>query len=343
MAAAGIEGIEVERPREVSAAVEKDRRDFKEAAKETYARAVAAASAVTSNAKLGKAVGFSKAKRLVHSLVELLLQDEPIVLGLTALRCHEEYTHNHSVNVCILGLVMASRLGYPKPQLGEMGVAFLFHDIGKLHIPLAILNKPDRLTEEEWKVMRTHPIEGVKAVIKLKGVGDPAIGKLVTAAFEHHLGYVGGGYPKLATPWHQSLIGRITAITDCYDAMTSARVYIRTPYSPERALQYMLEGAGTAFDPALLKVFVNSIGIYPIGTLVLLDTEELGVVVQANPNPNLLDRPKVQVVTNRAGDEIDGQVVDLAAIDAGTNGFKRSIVKAIDSTKYSIDTARYLI
>lgn len=342
MAAARIVGIEVERPYE-AAAVDEDRRDLKEMAKETYARAVAAATEVINNAKLGRAVGFRKSKRLVQSLVELLLQEEPIVLGLTTLRCHEEYTHNHSVNVCILSLLVASRLGYTKPQLSDMGVAFLFHDIGKLNIPLTILNKPDSLTDEEWQVMRSHPIQGVKAVIKLKGVADPSMSKLVTAAFEHHLGYDGTGYPKLATPWRQSLIGRITAIADCYDAVTSARVYIRSPYSPDKALQYMLERAGTAFDPALLKVFINSIGIFPIGTLVLLDTKELGVVVQANPNPKLLDRPKVKLLTNRAGDEIDGEVVDLAEIDARTNILRRSIVKAIDSTKYNIDTARYFI
>lgn len=340
MAAAGIVGIEVERPQEL-AVVEEDRRDLKQMAKETYARAIAAATDVINNAKLGRAVGFRKAKRMVQSLVELLLQEEPIVLGLTTLRCHEEYTHNHSVNVCILSLLVASRLGYSKTQLGDMGVAFLFHDIGKLNIPLAILNKPDSLTEEEWQIMRTHPIQGVKAVIKLKGVSDPSMSRLVTAAFEHHLGYDGTGYPKLAAPWQQSLIGRITAIADCYDAITSARVYIRSPFSPDKALQYMLERAGKAFDPVLLKVFINSVGIFPIGTLVLLDTKELGVVVQANPS--LLDRPKVKLLTNRSGDEIDGEVVDLAGIDARTNRFRRSIVKAIDSTKYNIDTARYFI
>ena len=342
MREAGIFGIEIERPRE-AAPVEEDRRDLKQVAKETYARAIAATGELVNNAKLGKAVGFRKAKRMVQSLVELLLQEESIVLGLTTLRCYEEYTHNHSVNVCVLSVLIGSRLGYAKMQLGEMGVASLFHDIGKLHIPLEILNKPASLTEEEWRIMRTHPVQGVKAVIKLKGVGDPSISKIVTAAFEHHLGYDGTGYPKLREPWQQSLIGRITTIADYYDAITSARVYIRDPYPPDKALRLMLEKAGTVFDPSLLKVFINSIGIFPIGALVLLDTRELGVVVQANPNPTRLARPKVKLVANRSGDEIDGAVVDLAEIDGGTNGFRRSIVKAIDSTKYNIDTARYFL
>lgn len=342
MRGAGIFGMEIERPREV-AEVEEDQRDIKQVAKETYARAIAAAHEVVNNAKLGKAVGFRKAKRMVQSLVELLLQEEPILLGLTTLRCYEEYTHNHSVNVCILSVLIASRLGYSKMQLGAMGVASLFHDIGKLHVPLEILNKPGSLTDEEWEIMRTHPVRGVRAVIKLKGVGDPSISKIVTAAFEHHLGYDGTGYPKLTAPWQQSLIGRITTIADYYDAITSARVYIRDPFPPDKAVRFMLEKAGTVFDPALLKVFINSIGIFPIGALVLLDTKELGVVVQANPNPNRLDRPKVKLVANGSGDEIDGAVVDLAEIDGGATGFRRSIVKAIDSTKYDIDTARYFL
>jgi len=206
-----------------------------------------------------------------------------------------------------------------------------------------VLNKPSSFTEDEWETMRTHTIQGVKTVIDLKGLGDPMISMMVTAAFEHHLRYDGTGYPKLVTPWPQSLIGRIVAIADCYDAMTASRVYHRVPCSPENTLQFMLEQSGKAFDPTLLKMFINTVGIYPIGTLVLLDTNELAVVVQVNPNPRKMDRPKVKIITNGAGDEIDGDVVDLADSSKKSGRYYRSILKAVDTTKYNIDVSKYFL
>jgi HD-GYP domain-containing protein (c-di-GMP phosphodiesterase class II) len=339
----GITGIEIEKFREEKAAVIEAPQDLKQMAKDTYARAVGAATEVINNAKLGKAVGFRKAKRMVQSLVDLLLQEEHTLLGLTTLRCHDEYTHNHSVNVCILSLTLATRLGYSKKHLGDMGVAFLFHDVGKVDIPLEVLNKPSSFSDDEWRVMRTHPVQGVKTLIKLKGLGDPLISMMVTAAFEHHLGYDGTGYPKLLTPWQQSLIGRIATISDCYDAMTASRVYHRVPHAPEKALQFMLEQSGKAFDPTLLKIFVNAIGIYPVGTLVLLDSNELAVVVQANPTPRKMARPRVKIITNSAGDEIDGEVVDLAEREERSGHYRRSILKTVDTTKHGIDVSKYFL
>jgi HD-GYP domain-containing protein (c-di-GMP phosphodiesterase class II) len=341
MRSARIAAIEIEKYREETVAVPEAPRDLKEAAKETYARAVSVVTEVVNDSKLGKAVGFRKAKRLVQSLVDFLFQEEHTLVGLTTLRCYDEYTHNHSVNVCILSLMLSSRLGYSRKQLSDMGVAFLFHDLGKVNVPLDVLNKPSGFTEEEWNIMRTHPVQGVKTMIKMKGLGDPMISMMVSASFEHHLGYDGTGYPKLVTPWPQSLIGRIAAIADCYDAMTASRVYRREPMSPENTLQFMLKQSGTSFDPGLLKLFINSIGIYPIGTLVLLDTRELAVVVQANARR--IHRPKVKLITNRAGDEVDGEVVDLAACEERTGRYDQSILRVVDNTKYNIDVSRYFV
>ncbi len=342
MTNARISGIDIEPVRE-EITVKKAPLDMKEMAKETYARAVGAATEVMNNAKLGKAVGFGRTKRLVQSLVDLLLEEEHVLLGLTTLRCHDAYTQNHSINVCILSLMLASRLGYSKKQLGHIGTAVLFHDMGKLHIPLEVLNKPSSFTEEEWQIMRTHPVEGVKALIAMKDPTDPLISMMVTAAFEHHLNYDSTGYPQLVTPWRQSIIGRIATITDCYDALTASRVYRRVPWSPEKTLQYMLERSGRAFDPILLKIFINGIGIYPIGGVALLDTNELAVVVQVNPNPRKMDRPKVKIITNRAGDEIDGDVVDLTEREGRSGRYQRSIVKTVDSTEHNLDVSKYFL
>jgi HD-GYP domain-containing protein (c-di-GMP phosphodiesterase class II) len=338
---AGVTGIELEE-------LEKQKEDFKEAledtkelAKSTYFKAISAVNEVMENAKLGQAVSIKKAKRVVQSMVDLLLQEESTLLGLTTLRCHDEYTHNHSVNVCILALSLGQRLGFPKSKLSELGMAALFHDIGKAFIPIEILNKPTDFTEDEWRIMRKHPILGVKMLIKLKGLNELTI-RMMTGAFEHHLNYDKSGYPRLVTPWYLTLSGRVISISDCYDALTSSRVYNRVPYPPDKALKFMLTKSGKAFDPILLKIFVNAIGIYPIGTLILLDTNELAVVMQTNPNLDKGDRPKVKPITDKAGNELDGDIVDLTETDS--NGqFLKSISKTVDPAKYQIDVSRYFL
>jgi HD-GYP domain-containing protein (c-di-GMP phosphodiesterase class II) len=316
--------------------------DTKELAKRTYFKTVSAVSEVMQSVKLKQAVSLKKAKRVVQSMVDLILQEDSTLLGLTNLRCHDEYTYNHSVNVCILALAIGQRLGYNRKRLSELGMAALFHDLGKSEIPLEVLNKPSELSEQDWEVMRRHPIFSVKELVKLKGITDLAI-KVAIGAFEHHLNYDLSGYPKLATKRPVSLLGRIISIVDCYDALTSSRVYNRIPFPPDRALRFMLNKAGSAFDPVLLKIFVNSVGVYPIGTMVLLNTKEIGVVYATNPTIGKGDRPKVKLVVDPGGQEIEGEVIDLAEISPGTHDYRRTIVKTIDANRYKIDVSKYFL
>ncbi|MBI3805738.1 MAG: HD-GYP domain-containing protein [Nitrospirae bacterium] len=316
-------------------------KDNKELAKKTYFNTVTAVGEVMDSVKLRQAVSLKRAKRVVQSMVDLLLQEDSTLLGLTTLRSHDEYTYNHSVNVCILALAIGQRLGYSKKRLCELGMAGLFHDLGKFGIPLDVLNKPSDFTEEEWKIMRRHPIFSVKELVRLKGVNDMAI-RVMIGAFEHHLNYDLSGYPKLATKRNLSLIGRIICIVDCYDALTSSRVYNRVPFAPDKALRFMLSKSGKAFDPILMKLFVNAIGVYPIGTLVLLNTREVGVVYSSNPNPERGDRPKIKRVIDASGNETEGEIIDLCEQDENGH-FKYEIVKMIDATQYKIDVARYFV
>ena len=342
MSKSGILNIEIEEWEERKDSFDQALFDTKAAAKSTYFRTMTAVSEVMENVKLGQAVSVKRAKRVVQSMVDLLLQDESTLLGLTTLRSHDEYTHNHSVNVCILSLAVAQHLGYSKKQLTDIGIAALFHDIGKAEIPAEILNKPSEFTEEEWQIMRRHPVLGVKYIIKLKGINDTTI-RMVTGIFEHHLNYDVSGYPKIDRPWELSLLGRIIGIVDCYDALTSSRVYNRQPYSPEKALKYMISKSGRAFDPTLMKIFVNSIGIFPIGTFVLLDTFELAVVIQANSNPGRAERPKVKVIADPSGRELDGRIIDLSEQDEKTEQYTTTILKTVDSTKYKVDVSRFFL
>jgi HD-GYP domain-containing protein (c-di-GMP phosphodiesterase class II) len=335
----GIEELRKEEERESLVEASKDR---KEMAKRAYAKAFAAVTDVMDNVKVGQTLHLYRARRVVQSMVDQLLQDEAALVGLTTLRCHDEYTHNHTVNVCILSMVLAQRLGYDRNLLSDLGMAALFHDLGKASISHDLLNKPTDFTEEDWKIVRRHPILGVKTIIKLKGPTESAI-RISFGSFEHHLNYDLSGYPRLPRSWDMTFFGRVIGIADCYDALTSARVYNRVPYSPEKALKFMLSKSGRAFDPLLMKVFVNSIGIFPVGTVVLLDTSELGVVVKVSGNIDKADRPTVKVIADAHGNAVDGDVVDLDEQDEKTGQYRYNIVKTIDPSAYGLDVSRYFI
>jgi len=166
---------------------------------------------------------------------------------------------------------------------------------------------------------------------------------MAAASFEHHMNYDFSGYPKLTVPWTQSLTSRIVTIADCYDAMTSSRVYRREPISPSKVLEIMLNKSGQSFDPVLLKLFVNCIGIIPIGSLVMLDTNELAVVLKPAQNQGDAERPSVKVITDTQGTAIDdGRELDLTEKD-DTGNYLHSISRLVDNTEYKFDTGRYFV
>ncbi len=316
-------------------------RGAREQAKRTYTRTLLAVSEVMEGLKLKQAISLRKAKRVVQTLIDLMLREESTLLGLTTLRNHDEYTYHHSVNVCILSMAVGQRIGYDRCRLTDLGMASLLHDIGKSDIPLEVLNKPAEFTDEEWRIIRRHPILGVKNILKFKGVNNSTL-HVVIGAFEHHLNYDLSGYPRLARPRTLTVFGRIISIVDCFDALTSSRVYNRIPFPPDKALKFMLSRIGKAFDPILLKLFINCIGIYPIGTLVILDTGEVGVVYETNPNPERTHRPRVRLILDSAGKEIpDGPVVDLVEMEGGR--FRRTITKTLDANQHKIKVSQYFL
>jgi putative nucleotidyltransferase with HDIG domain len=259
----------------------------------------------------------------------------------TTLKDFDEYTYNHCVNVSILAMTIGQKLGLDKNTLTKLGIAALFHDIGKVDVPIDILNKPSAFTDDEWAIVRRHPEMGVKAIAKIRGLNELAASSM-TVAFEHHIFYDLNGYPVTKEKKMPNFFSRIVSIVDQYDSMTSARVYSRIPYTPDKALSLMMERSGGQLDPLLFKIFANIVGIYPIGTLVMLDTNELGLVFESNPHPEKLDRPKVILITDASGKRIAGKTVDLGDKEqSGT--YKRSIIKALDPKKYRINLAEYFL
>jgi HD-GYP domain-containing protein (c-di-GMP phosphodiesterase class II) len=355
--ARGIIGIELEDPRQLDAqegfgtegnrgpngtkdANLKLQRKMK--VKNGYANVAGSVGAITQASREGGTVSFKQAKRAIQNIVDLMMDDEATVLGLTTLRCHDEYTHNHSVNVSLLSIALANRAGYPKAELADLGLAALFHDLGKSTIPIEVLNKPGEFTDEDWVAMRNHPTEGVLSLSKLRGITNLP-GRMAAASFEHHMNLDFSGYPKLTVPWTVSLTGRILTIADCYDAMTSSRVYRREPMSPSKVLNMMFSKSGKAFDSVLLKLFVNCVGIIPIGSLVMLETSELAVVLKPATDKATAERPLVRVITDSQGTPVEqGREIDLTETDE-SGDFRHSIVRLIDNTEYKFDTSRYFL
>ncbi len=319
-----------------------DSEDQKNFSKGVYFKSIDLVKEVVENIHQQKALNIRKAKRLMQNAVNAILQDESTLLGLANIKNYDEYTFNHSVNVAIYAIALGQRIGIPKRHLSHLGMAGLFHDIGKTRIPKEILNKTGKLSPEEWSMMRSHPIMGTEIIMRMKEWGGLST-RMIDAAFEHHLKYDLTGYPRLTRKRKITLFGRIVTLADFYDALVRPRVYNRFPYVSEKILGIMLDRSGKDFDPALVKVFINMIGIFPLGTLVLLNTNEMGIVTQIQEDSELIDRPRVCLLYYGDGEYRKGRLVDLREMDEGTKDFKRSIVKTLDPNEYNMNVAEFLI
>jgi HD-GYP domain-containing protein (c-di-GMP phosphodiesterase class II) len=333
LAQSSVKGIEIEERRILRG---------KATAKTRYASAASAVGTLVQDSREKGKIGFKQAKRAIQSIVDLMMNDEASLLGLTTLRCHDQYTHNHSVNVSLLSMALGNRAGYPKAELADLGLAALFHDLGKTNIPMEVLNKPGEFTDDEWRMMRDHPTEGVLSLTSMRSITNLP-GRMAAASFEHHMNLDFSGYPKLNVSWKLSMTGRILMIADCYDAMTSSRVYRREPISPSKVLGFMFGKAGKSFDPTLMKLFMTCVGIIPIGSLVLLDTNEFAVVLKPAADPADAEHPFVKVITDANGTAIEaGRELDLHEKDE-TGDYRYNIVRLIDNTEHKFDTSRYFI
>ena len=310
--------------------------------KEIYFKAIDLVKEVTDSVRSQKLLNIRKAKHLMQKAVDSIMKEESALLGLTNIKNYDEYTFNHSVNVAIYALALGQRIGLPKKLLSHLGMAGLLHDVGKTRIPPEILNKTEKLTPQEWAVIRCHPVTGTEIILRVKEWGELST-RLISAAFEHHLRYDLSGYPRMARKRSTTLFGRIVALADFFDALIRPRVYRSFPYVSEKILGLMLERAGKDFDPSLVKIFINMIGVFPLGTLALLNTNEMGIVIQNQEDTELIDRPKVCLLTYSDGEYRKGKVVDLKEIDESTGAHKRSIVKTLDPNEYNINVAEFLI
>jgi HD-GYP domain-containing protein (c-di-GMP phosphodiesterase class II) len=331
---------------EVFAPAEDDKdysEEAKQAANRTYNRSVAVTREVINSVRMGRTPSIRKIKRVVQGIVDQILNEETSLIGLTAIRDYDEYTFTHSVNVCIFAVALGRRLGLTKTQLFDLGLSALMHDVGKSRVPLDSLQKTDQLSEEEWRQIAAHPWLGVLTLFQLRGQQEDVSYRAMTVAYEHHMRTDLSGYPRAVRPRSMSMMSKIVAVVDGYDAATTRRVYQTTPYTPAAVLQEMRDNPRRGMDQIVVKAFINLLGIYPVGTLVVLDTFELAIVISANPRPDSLSRPLVKIVSDAHGNTLHpAPEVDLAQQD-GNGDYPRTIIKTADPDRYGIRVSDYLV
>ena len=314
---------------------------LRERAKSSYWQAISYTKEIAEKLSSQGRAGIRKARRVVHNLVDLMLEDESVVLGASTIRDYDDYTFTHSVNVGILSLCLGKRLGLSRNPLSYLGICGLFHDLGKVEVPQEILKKPSALSTAEWEEMRRHPLASVRQVLRLNA-SHALKSRIILAPFEHHLHYDLSGYPRIESIKSLSLFGRILQITDFYDAITSPRAYRPVPYSPHHALKLLLAGSGKDFDLILTKEFVSMLGIYPVGTLVRLASGEIGLVKDAPKGPGSTLPQVLLLEDDGRGAFRAGEVVDLGG-DAERSSPLRKVLKCLHPSACGIQAADFLL
>jgi HD-GYP domain-containing protein (c-di-GMP phosphodiesterase class II) len=303
---------------------------------------VAVTKDVINSVRMGRTPNIKKIKRVVQSIVDQILNEETSMVGLTTIRDYDEYTFQHSVNVCIFAVALGRRLGLTKLQLYDLGLAALFHDIGKSRVPVEVLNKATGLDDEEWRMMAAHPWLGMLALFQMRGQQELPYRAMVVA-YEHHMKVDLTGYPRNLRPRQLSIFSKVVAVADGFDAATTRRSYQTEPLSPAAVLQEMRDNPRRGMDPVIVKAFITLTGIYPVGTLVVLDTFELGVVHAPNASPEMISRPVVRIISDALGNLFhDGPLIDLAERDAEGH-FRRTIIKTADPERYGIRVGDYFV
>jgi putative nucleotidyltransferase with HDIG domain len=299
-----------------------------------YTNAVATAEAAWDSAQTEGKPDLPAVLQTVEGLADAATLNRTALVALTAMRNYDNYTFTHMVNVSILTMGQAQALGVEGRLLREFGLSALMHDIGKVRTPLEILNKPDRLTEDEFVIMRRHPVEGAEILRRTPEM--PILAPVV--AFEHHLRLDGSGYPVVKRT-ALNLGTLLCSIADVYDAMRSQRAYQKAQPS-ERVLAVLRQSEGSHFDKHLVRRFVQLLGIYPPGTLVKLNTNEVAVVMKVHaPDPY---RPRVKVLFDQNGIQYDAPL-ERNLWEKGDDGSPAGSVTApAEESEFGIDPLNFL-
>lgn len=283
--------------------------------------------------QLGRAINAEMAKKMVSDCVDSILQSPDALLLMSQLKKRDEYTAQHSMNVCILSITLGRQIGLAIEELNNVGLCGMMHDMGKMKIPLEILNKPDKLDAKELVIMQSHATEGGKILMSLKDIYTGS----VDVALKHHERLDGQGYPKGLAGKQIPLYTRIVTIADMYDAINSDRVYQKGRTHLE-TINIMTKMMGSHLDTQLTLKFIQAIGIYPPGNVVELKSGEVAVVMESNPKNRL--KPRILLLLNESKQPRPVEFVDLA-IDEKLHIKDRIITQIVRPETYNLDLSQY--
>lgn len=281
--------------------------------------------------RLGQAVNTDAAKELVTEVANSITRNPHAMVWLTNMKERDEYTSIHCVNVCIMAVSFGRSLGMSKTELELLGLGGLLHDLGKMRVPLDILNKPSKLTFEEFEVMKSHPVEGYKMLNEK----DDLPAEVLDIVKHHHERRNGKGYPSQLDGDEINNMTRIVAIVDVYDAITSDRCY-HDAITPYDALKNMYEWVKEDFDKDMIEKFIKCLGIYPIGCVVKLNLGHVGIIVSASEKTKL--RPILLLVSNSKGEHFPQPKLINLAHPKWCSGVQKLEVKSIlDKNEYDFN------
>ncbi len=286
---------------------------------------------IISDVKAGNKIDLNKAKKTVDNMIDSVARNPDAFMWLTRLKDSDSYTYHHSMDVSILAVTLGRHLGLSKHELKDLAIGTLLFDIGKLKLPANILNKPGRLTDEEFEQIRKHVEYGVEILKGIKGISPRAI----EVAKYHHERHDGNGYPEGLEGTAIPVFARIAAIVDCYDAITSDRSY-RRAISSHEAIKQMYEWGNIDFQLELIEQFIQCLGIYPTGSLVELSTGQVGVILSQNRVRRL--RPKIMLILDPHKVAYESfPIVDLVTETLDKDGNPLDIVATHEPGAFGID------
>lgn len=281
--------------------------------------------------RLGQQIEMEKIEPLVENMVDSIFRSPDALLPLARLKDHDHYTFQHSVSVCALMIAFARGLNLDRAIIKEIAMGALLHDVGKAKVPDEILNKPAKLTDAEFNKMKSHVVQSIIILQNTPGITQI----MLDVAGQHHERHDGSGYPNNLKGNEISLYGKMGAIVDVYDALTSVRVY-KKGMPPTEALGKLLEWSSHHFDPEMVRLYIKSVGIYPTGSLVRLESGRLAIVLEQNMDRLL--QPNVMAIYNSKGNHY----IKPEAIDLTAPGCQERIVGHEDFDAWSIEPEKWL-
>lgn len=283
---------------------------------------------------LSETINVEIAKKAVAQCVDSILHAPDALLWMTQLKNRDLYTSQHSMNVCVLAIALGRQINLSVEELNDVGLCGMMHDMGKMLVPLEVLNKPGKLEPDELKIMQSHPELGWKLLLSSSGMYAGAI----DVAHNHHERLDGTGYPRKLTAEKITPYTRIVAIVDMYDAITSDRVYQKGRTHLD-AIDIMTKICGTHLDSGLTYKFIECLGIYPPGCIVEMSNGEIAIVVEANQKKRL--KPKIILLLDEDKKPRPERMVDLSKMDLDASGQEYRIAKIVRAEDYGIDLNKY--